>query len=556
MSTITDYKPYITAETVKLATYITNKATISAPTEQNVILWLNEYVNSQAAPLVELSNVRPNFEAIKQQFHAILSEQDAWKDIIQAGGGETVLEFIAVIGSLGQDGIISALQETNLDTASLTSSVYTLMRMLGVHIRRKIPAYVDVRMNFLAPQDQIYIPTYSQFTIDGIGFFNRIPIVINVNEKFKIIRLYQGAVTMESYTSTGSPYQRFEIGTGEYDISDTDVYCYLPDGSSYTRIEDGLWNHSKSERIFYENTTPEGNTELLFGNNIYGAIPPVNSNLQFVYVKTAGNQFNTTQVGKTVNLVALNTWVPDRIKRSSEQEVEDYSSRVVTTFSGITTTPIIGGAQEKDKEHYRAVGPFLNSGRKGMIRRNDHFAVALEYPGVVDVLFQGQKEMGSYNRNYINVVWITPVMEGGRTMSDLEWTDFTNYLDERSIWRLEWVHLPPIRIDLDIEARLFASLETDIQGLKSYAEYNVRDAFGLRRGSLGYTITRSDLNDKLKLNYKNLKVDYVDLVSPGFDYPVNKTEYLYINKLEVSVFPTDRNYISYSPPRPEDTNPA
>jgi hypothetical protein len=556
MSTITDYKPYIAAETVKLATYITNKAAISAPTEQNVILWLNEYVNSQAAPLIELSNVRPNFEAIKQQFHSILSEQDAWKDIIQAGGGETILEFIAIIGSLGQDGIISALQETNLDTASLTSSVYTLMRMLGVHIRRKIPAHVDIKVRQFSSKEQIYIPIYSQFVIDGVGFFNRTAIIMNTNESYKTFRLYQGAVTMESYTSTGLPYQRFELGTNEYDISDTDLFCYLPDGTTYTRVEDGLWNHGKTEKVFYENTTPEGNTELLFGNNIYGAIPPVNSNLQFIYAKTAGPKFNTTQVGKSVSLVAFNTWVPDRIKRATSDETEAYTSLMTSGFNAVTTTPILGGAQEKDKEHYRAVGPFLNSGRKGMIRRNDHYAVALEYPGVVDVLFQGQKEMGSYNRNFINVVWITPVMEGGRAMSDPEWHEFTAFLDERAIWRLEWVHLPPVRIDLDIEARLYASIESDVQGLKSYAEYNVRDSFGLRRGSLGYTVTRSDLNDKLKLNYKNLRVDYVDLISPGFDYPVNKTEYLYINKLNVTVYPTDRNYISYTPPRPEDINPA
>lgn len=556
---IPELKPYIGAETVILANYLTDRVAAQLGTtqieQQHFINWLNAYVYDNTKPVVELSGTRPSFEGLKQQFHAILSQRDAWKDVIQAAGGQTILDFITAVGALGQGGIVTALQENNTDGAALTSSIYTLMRMLGVHIRRKIPAYVDVEFQNLT-QDNVYIPRLSQFVSNGIGLFNRDPIIVNNGVASVTVRLFVGGITMETYTSNGSPYQIFELGNNDYTISDTDLTCYLEDGRQWRRVEDGLWKYSATDRVFFENTSPDGNVEIRFGNNVYGAIPPANSTLQFVYAKTPGNVNNTSDSGRAVELVALNEWVPDRIKRLTEAESAAYTTNMLNNFRGQTRSGINGGSLERDKEHYRAVGPFLNSGRKGMIRRSDHYAVGLEYPGVVDILFRGQAQLDRYDRNLINVCYVSPLMDGGRAMTAGEWLDFVKYLDDRQIWRLDWVHVPVEPVFIDVEADIYAYRNSNLQSIESYAEYNLLQNFGVRRGSLGFAITLDDIYDSLNLNFENLRVDYVDIKKPLTNIPIGITQFAKLNRPTINVNYTSRRYSSYIPPRPDHVEPA
>lgn len=552
--------PYVSAPTNDLSTYIIN-AIANLPanhvlTQQDFITIFSQYVQTNQKIFLELSSTRIDIEYIKQQFISWLNKSDAWKDIIPAAGGGTVIDYLASIGGLGQDGIIIASQETNLDSATTTSGIYSIMRMLGVNIQRRSPAKTTVE--FISTSSQvIIIPTLSKFIIGSNPFFNRSAIVLNPSQPVVQADLYQGDPSnIYSIASNGYPFQIFEIGDNDYSIANEDIYCYSSSGNIWKGVLDGLYKYSAKDLIFYQNSTAEGNVEIRFGNDLYGAIPPNNVILNFLYVTTLGSQSNNSATGLDVVFNSFNMYVPDRVSYTDTLDLQNKISLVTNSVKASTVTAITNGDDGRNKTFYQAVGPFLNSAKKGMIRKPEHRAVGLTYPGMVDILFRNQKDVAPYNRNLINVCYVTPLMQNGVLMTDNQWSDFVEFLNERQIWRLDWVLKQPEAITVDVNAKLYCNLNSNITNVVSYAEYNLRQKFGIQLGSLGYSMEKSDLYDILKLNYLNLQVDYVELDTPVSDITINPWQYIQIGNFSAEIDWSTRNYGNYVPPSTTSAPPS
>ncbi len=229
--------PYINADITELSEYLFNAfagQNNQAVNKQTVINWLNTYIVNHQEIFVTLNSARPDFEAFKQQFQASLRTKTSWQDVLQAGGGETLLEFICAMGEFNAKGLITSLQEVaSYDTAVLTSSVYTKARAQGVHISRGVPAEVNVTLK-QSLGGVVSIPHLSQFLIDTVPFFNRETIIFNNVTNVDAV-LYQGQIQKESFVSSGQPYQFFEIGDGTYSIADADLYCFMSDGTEWEK---------------------------------------------------------------------------------------------------------------------------------------------------------------------------------------------------------------------------------------------------------------------------------------------------------------------------------
>lgn len=555
----TAIQTFVTAGTSDLATYLQQTAQ-SYPvnyvyTVQDFVDILNNYINTNQVPFLELSTVRPDFESIKQQFAAILTQRDAWKDIITASGGGTVVDFIASVGAYGQAGIMTALQETNLDTAVLQSSINLIMRMLGVHITRKTPAQIDVVLTNSLLTQAFVVPSLTQFALGSgaasissglIYCYNIEPIVFETGETTKTLTLWQGTVNAYPILSTGYPFQRFEIGNNDYAISDNHVFCWQPDGTEYKRTIEGLWKFNANDLCFFENTTPEGNIEVIMGNDLYGKLPPLNNVLAFVYTETLGSSVNGTTNGSGGKIVSFCGYVPDRIVFPSTNDTAIYQNSIINAISVQTVSSFYLGDDERDSEFYRAVGPFIGSGKKGMVRKIEHYAQALQFPGIIDVLFQNQRDIDPYNRNLINVAWVTPLMKNGEPMTQKQWLKFLDYLAEREIWRQEFILVQPEAVELDIAANLYCSRDSDRNSVEQFAKYNVSQLYGLRRGSLGNSFVQSDLEDQLKLELQNAKVDYTEINQPSSkSISLKPIQYFVLNSLKLDVELSKRDYKSF-----------
>lgn len=238
-----------------LHTFLVNEG-VSSISKEELEAQLTTYKAETANETLKLSAVKPDFEQVMIQLQSALANKSAWKDIIPASVGQTILEFISAILVLNQRSIERAVQESMLDSARLNTSVMMIARMLGVHILRKRPAVVTVELTRQTTAGSLFIDKFSQFTVDGVKFFNRAPAFFNIGVATITIELAQGEIITEDFTSTGEAYQRFEIGNQDYTISDTDILCYVGEEESqieYFRTIDGLWGFGATSAVFYEN---------------------------------------------------------------------------------------------------------------------------------------------------------------------------------------------------------------------------------------------------------------------------------------------------------------
>jgi hypothetical protein len=531
--TAIDLQPYIGAEIPSLTESL--QASITAKTGQTIPFdviasWLSAYVNDNSVQHFSLSYTKPDFESIKIQFIARVRQTKAWRDVITAGWAETLSEFFAAVGDYGQTSILRAYQETGIE-ARLSSSMYMQMRGLGVHIDRVIPAQVVVKLWGDGLTNET-IPELSQFTISSYAFFNRDPIQFNNNvsaDTALTVTLFQGEIQTESYLSRGVPFQYFEIGDENSNISNYDLYCFTGDGTQYDSVTDGLWHHGSDEQIFYQNMAPSGTVEALFGNGVYGGIPPINTILNFIYASSAGSTANNATTNFGVSLTTINENVPHRIRNTDQKTIDEQIDFLIAQVEGVTISAIMSGDDLKDKEFYRAVGPGIRASGGRMVNRIDHYSQALRYPGIGDVLFQPQKELAPHDRRFTNVIGVTTLMRNGILMTDDEWALYIAYLSTMEIWSrgIEFIRIDPTPRYFDISADVYMTSNSDTTNVGSYLRYLFSNFFQIQRGSLGRSVYGSDIEDNLKFKYGNMTVDYVQNIvpNPSQDTILGKTEY-------------------------------
>lgn len=456
---------------------------------------------------IDLSEVKPNFEDIVQKLQTELQTKTTWKDTITAATGQTLIEFMAAVTSYNQLGILRAAQESVLDTAILADSILSIARMFGVHIQRKIPAQVTVTLNNSDPLNIYTIPIYSQFKINNVFFFNREPIIFNVGiASINQITLYQGEVYVQQYTSDGSIFQTFEFGPEDFTLSDNDLICYV-NINEYKKITDGLWNYGPGERIFYENTLPSGNVEIIFGNNIFGRIPSINQIIEFTYVRTIGDKGNSATSGYSVL-------------------IDDFSN-----ITGVTDTAITGGETHKDHIFYKHLAPNLFAANKRAVTKNDYKAIGLTYPSVIDIDFRGQAELDPTNKEFMNLIKVTVLTE--TLWNDTEWNTFIEWISSQSVYQVVFYRLDPEEIEIDITAEIYCYNNADLTSISSKIRTNLQALLTKRLNCLGYSIYLSDLHKTIKNSDDN--INYVRILTPYSDYELNPNQYIIVDTITLTM---------------------
>ena len=549
-------QPYIGAEIPTLTDSL--RASVKQKYGQDIpfevmAAWLSAFVDSHQKEHFTLSRTRPDFEGIKIQFIARVRQTKGWKDVIQAGWAQTLAEFFAAIGDYGQNSIMRAYQESGID-ARLSSSIYMQMRSLGVHIDRVKPAQVQVSLfgDGLAAQT---IPELSSFSIGQDTFFNREPIQFNYNttaETALSVTLWQGAIQTEACISRGVPFQYFEIGDENSNISNSDLYCFTATGEPYQDVQDGLWGYAPEAAVFYSNMTPSGNVEILFGNNVYGKIPDIDTVLYVMYAESRGSDANNAQINQVVSLNDINENVPHRIRNTATQTISDQIEFLTTAVQGVTTSAVMNGEALKDKEFYRAVGPAIRASKGRMVNRQDHYAQGLRYPKLVDIRFQGQKEYAPHDRRFTNVIHVTPLLDSGLPMTDAEWAMFVDYLTNISIWGrgIEYIKINATPRYFDVAGDVYMTKDSSLANVESYLRYTFSDFFRIQRGSLGRSVYGSDLESRFKFKYADMNVDFVQNIKPSAceDTILGITEYPVLRSFTPKVFLSGRD-AKFAPPR-------
>lgn len=459
---------------------------------------LQEALDTVLPDELTLSADKPDFESIMLKFVQQLQTDNAWKDTITAATGQTLLRNISAGLVYLHHANVMAVQNALLRPGSSRNSIYQIMNMQGVQIRRKVPATVAVRLSIKDHNDPFNIPRFTQFTIAGMDYFNREEINYTELELYKDVQLVQGVVYRMQGKAAGIPYESIDIGYENFAISNDDVYVFV-DGDEWKR--DPLlkpWMAKNTSKVFFSRTLDTGNVQIRFGNNLYAKKLEAEDPIEIVWAETLGGDASIVLTGQT--------------------------------FNHITDREIIGevfgsakGDNELEDDFYIHMGPHIRSSNLQGINRPGLKATAMRYPNVRDALFRGQAEIARGKRNFLNVVEVSILTANGLPMTDNEWANFIQYMIDNSVERLDFVRKDPNIINIDVNAEVYCNSRANLQQVESALQSNIVEFAKPRRGAIGFSVYGSDMTSILEGNFHDKASPYRDVIEYVKDFSFSYT---------------------------------
>ncbi len=479
------------------------------------------------ATAVQLSPTAPDFQGIMNALEADLAgvSSGSWNNLVTSGTGETLMRWIASVGAFGQGSIARALQESYLDTARSPSGVFRSVRRQGARLIRARPGTVTAtvtRTDGLATP--LTIPAMTQWTVGGQNYYNSgTSVTLPASGASVSVTLSQGTVASAVYSSAGTPYQCYVLGTsGAWNVGDSDVYMVDSLGQAWTAVTTGgLWQQSGNS-AFFESTQVDGTSQCQFGDGNYGLIPPVGP-LVFTYATLA--TYAQTVAGPAIGSTGTAT---------------GYAVTLVTTSVA---------APNQDPpapEFYKNVGPGQASNNGRAVNRDDHRAMALAYPGVVDALFRGQAELNPSDLRYMNVLAATLLTTAPWNQN--QWLAFKTYMNTVGMASCVFIQSNPTPVTVNVNLNVAVNQPGCVPVVTQLATQVVQNFFAPSNTSLGGSLEPSDLivaimESATYLTAPGESGEMIDYVSPVFpDGPViiAPTQYMVLGNLNLNVFYTTR----------------
>ena len=435
-------------------------------------------------------------------------------------------DLFAGIGVYANAGNLVALREGYLSTAQRKTSVLVGAKSLGVRLRRKIPAKVEVALERLGTSTVETIPAYSQFIIDGSPFFSRHDITFplgarNIGGVDSNLFLYSGEVFLvEAGLPDSSNFETLELNVPAFNVSDVDVAVYV-NGKAWSRVSDSLFLHDANDEVFLDETTYAGKFQVIFGNGLNGKKPTSLDYIQIMYVKTRGAADNAVAKG-------LDVAVPGR-----------------SDISGVAVTDAYGGQDEPDYRQYKFIAPQLarigktDSGAATASTSTEHESNLYDYPNVTDVVVLGQQELiaidGKYNHpGYMNHLEVIVLPAKGYVFSKADKNEICALTTRISkVARMVAMTYDATPVAVDISVSLYISADAQKGEVEAAGNAAVVALFERRKGRLWNTITAGDV-EQITAKIPAVVRAIATINSPETLLP---WEFLELKSLKVEAFP-------------------
>jgi len=531
--------------------------------------------------LIQLSRVQPDFPGLVAQLQNLLSTKNSWKDLLTTGTGETLLEFVAAVGANDQFAIERALQETTLDNARLDSSIYAIVRTLGVRIGRKTPGAAPVLLTRSGSVGSSYIiPAYTQFSSGTTQLFNRDSIIFAAGYSTISAFLYEGTVISKVLPAPGGDFQTYSTPELGFSVSDVDVTCSINKATGNLTVpipvvDENLWHYRLMDAV-QDKTLSSGALQLVFGSSVFGTQPLPGDNIYLTYTLTQGYSGNNSTFNSS-----------------------SVTCPSLSFISGSATGALIGGADEVPTASYKTVGPLLYAANNRAVIPADWQSMIITYPGVVDANILGQADLAPTRLDFMNVVrvsllttatpavitasisgttmTVTAVTSGslavgqylsgtgvtiGTTITELitgtggigtylvgisqstsstqitasgwatvTWNNFNTWLRTKAIYGVRAYRQDPIPVVINIDATVACLQGIDLIAVQNTIMQNLSNFFTPTLGIISKKVYLSDIIDIIKTSSDS--VDYVLLANPTTDIISD------VSKPSIEVVPTD-----------------
>ena len=437
---------------------------------------------------INLSNVRPDFADLVAQLQSAVQARGSWSDLLTTSTGQTLIELIAAIGAYDQYSIESTMQELFLSSAKLDSSVYAIAKLLGVRLVRKTPARVTVELTRTDTAASLLIPAYTQFTSSGFKLFNRDPCVFNVGQGTITTTLYEGELFSAIYTAIDEDFQSVILKENNFSVSNADIQVFV-NGNPIPVVTDGLW-HYLDQPAVQDSTTSHGEAHLLFGSSLYGTRPLASDFIEVRYITTVGVTANNGAVLGTT--IAANSF---------------------TGVTGITVSQLVGGENEPPTYTYRKISPRLYAANDRAVTQDDYEGIALSYPGVIDAMILGQRDISPSDVRYMNAIQLTLLTRSN--WNDQDFDTFVAWYRRYTMYSCRFFRSDPIARSINVSAVIGIRNTAAPDEITFKTSEAIQQFFRLQQGTIGFDVHRSDLYNAMLRSHP--AIDYVNLITPDVD---------------------------------------
>lgn len=339
----------------------------------------------------------------------LIDESPTFKAMYPSETATALVNLLAGYGSMLQYTIVSALANCYTDTAYSPTAIYQLAETLGNRLHGNVSSqvYCNIKRTSLTGKNNITIPSYSVFEVEGLPFFNPEPIVFPKDiDTVNNVLLIQGEyITIENYTNGVA---------GEKIYFSSDFKCNMNMVKVF--INDAEWNVMESflplnsmQLIDQEQATTvllrmaaDGRAYIKFGNNSNGTLPQSGSKVRIEYVSNDGANGNIEKNNMNVELITPIYAV-------------DNAVNVQLTVDISTSQPAYGGYNTQSLEVLRESSPYVFASGNRAVRRDDYKAILLNKCGYISANVWGEYEeaklQGGYDKIMMNTVYYTGIKE-------------------------------------------------------------------------------------------------------------------------------------------------
>jgi hypothetical protein len=464
---------------------------------------------------MEISKVLVDEEQIYQALANKLMSSQAWKDLMPTNTGSTIISLASAATTVNQHAIHVSLREAFLSVARRDSSIYESTRSLGVRINRKTSAAVTVSIENRL-QVVKFIPAYSAFLVGGTRYFNREQLMLPPGINMSGVNLFQGEVVSKHFdivNSSADELQTFKLGIPNFAVSNDDLLVYVEDLSTgtsevWTRTQESLLDLSPRDKVYYEFTSGDGDVAFMFGDGEFGSKIPNNSRLHVRAVVTTG--LNSSGIaGEFVR------YIPDN------------------NISGLSTSSVIRGADQKSSLYYKLFAPVMFRSRRKAISSSEVRSHIMGYPGVADVSIFTQKDIAPNDPRWQNTMRVCILPEtvdtwGGANPNpkSAAWSQFIDWLQQQSQAMAVYQTWNPVKVFVRVEVLIAVQKSVDTEEMRILALERILKLFQRKPGILGRRLSKSDIESACRLP----GVDYIEVISPLEEIiPTDKTRYVVLD---------------------------
>lgn len=435
-----------------------------------------------------------NLEGIKAQLITFLKTQDTFKDYNFEGSAINELLNILAYTVQYQNLYLNFISsELFLNTAEIDDNVYKGANTLNYIPKRKSAAYIDVTLQRNASVNVI-IPKYSIWNMGSLYLTNIEDITIS-DDAVHSIRLYEGIVVTETFTSDGTAFQEYELSNRE-NIDDNNFYVYVDS-------PDGLGGYITSTTRWVNANTEGFNT----GDNAFFIQYFEQMSIKF----DDGNLFVIPQEDDRVRVIYLNTNGATANGSSGTILMNDPGATNGGNLDIVATSTLRNGVDEEDIESIKLRAPQFYTTQNRAVTERDYNILFQKYSYYdtfhSGIIWGGEKEYIDQDSELqeltqikdLGHIYISAIKSDYSYLDSGEIDDITEYLTKFKIITLFFTFLHPVFINIKpvINIKYDSVLDLDLTSIEDQINTFLQSNDGFKKNFYLSDVVRyvDSLND-------------------------------------------------------------